>query len=262
MQISTKKETATEQDSETGTIRQIENINQNRTLNFVFTQLNQEYFSVISLVDFRIAFKAGDVYEEYSMYEVEDLLSKYIADEKKEDVRKILRKMLDVEKECEGKSGMQLKGVKTNCKEVEQTNAKKVDQRRVSFTKDIQNQGDDKMKDSENGGGEKWEYVREHTSTVTLDKKESNVKGVVVKVDRHIVKTDGFVTESFLGKNDALDTFATELQKEAINERKANNSLIDSKQEAIRSIPNMLEKVADIFKKEGKKSGLLKRSNN
>ena len=48
----------TEEQTEIG--REIENINVGRTLNFVFRQMNQEFITILHLVDVRVAYFNGD----------------------------------------------------------------------------------------------------------------------------------------------------------------------------------------------------------
>jgi hypothetical protein len=52
-------DTKTESGEETGVVRELQNINVGRTLNFVFRQMNQEYVSLLHLVDVGIAFSNG-----------------------------------------------------------------------------------------------------------------------------------------------------------------------------------------------------------
>ncbi|MEV5025414.1 Ig-like domain-containing protein [Paenibacillus sp. LPE1-1-1.1] len=61
MQVNTSYETKTSSSEETAIVREIENINVGRTLNFVFRQMNQEFITLLHLTDIRIGFFSVDM---------------------------------------------------------------------------------------------------------------------------------------------------------------------------------------------------------
>jgi len=56
VQINTNSEVSAESGEETSITREIQNINVSRTLNFTFRQMNQEFVTLLHLVDVRVAF--------------------------------------------------------------------------------------------------------------------------------------------------------------------------------------------------------------
>ncbi len=81
VQIDTMTETQKTIDQTSEIVRDIENINVGRTLNFVFCQANQEFLTLLHLVDVRVGYTNGvDAARETPLYELPELLARVMAD--------------------------------------------------------------------------------------------------------------------------------------------------------------------------------------
>ena len=97
VKIETSYEVKTSTGEETSVERTIENINVSRTLNFVFRQMNQEFISLLHLVDVRIGYfkvlqvqgqpNPQFVYREATLPQLDALLEDVIVPEKRAEVR-------------------------------------------------------------------------------------------------------------------------------------------------------------------------------
>ncbi len=87
IQINTSTEVKETEGEETVIVREIENINVSRTLNFIFRQMNQEFITLISLTDIRLAFYNGEseYTEEFSLSEMDEMITKYFMGTQEED---------------------------------------------------------------------------------------------------------------------------------------------------------------------------------
>jgi hypothetical protein len=82
---------------ETSIERQLQNINVGRTLNFVFRQMNQEFYTVLSLTDVRVAFFNGftESRREVPLPKLDDLLADVVVPGRRAEVRQNIRDALD-----------------------------------------------------------------------------------------------------------------------------------------------------------------------
>lgn len=80
VQVNTSFEVTTSEQEETAIERELSNINLSRTLNFVFRQMNQEFHSVLHLVDVRVGFFNGyaESRKEVSLPQLDSLLDTYV----------------------------------------------------------------------------------------------------------------------------------------------------------------------------------------
>ena len=83
VKVDTSNKATTEAGTENSVEREIQNINVGRTLNFVVRQLNQEFISILHLVDVKVAFWNGFVEsrQEVPLYQLGDLISRVAADD-------------------------------------------------------------------------------------------------------------------------------------------------------------------------------------
>ena len=85
VQIDTTTETKKTDEQQTEIVRDIENINVGRTLNFVFCQMNQEFITLLHLIDVRVGYTNGiDPARELPLYELPELLDRVLADDVKQ----------------------------------------------------------------------------------------------------------------------------------------------------------------------------------
>ena len=223
--IETSYERTVDQGEETTITRRIKNINLSRTLNFVFRQMNQEFHSILHLVDVRMAFFNGypGSMREYALYDIDSLISSF------------MKPSIKVKREI----------VKTK----DQLNAIVLleygEDRVFDYQGNLQELVEENMiPDGTRRSGYKYLRVippqesggtnpRGRQKYVTREeKKDSNgnviqredaryVDGVITAVKRLTMRTDGVIVEALLGQGDALDGYAKRLQEIEVARRQA-----------------------------------------
>lgn len=196
VQVNTSTEVREESGEETAITRQLENINVSRVLNFVFRQLNQEYYTFLHLVDVRVAFWNGfsESVEEVPLSQLDTLLEKYINPEmvdgktRRERVRELI-----------------------------------VDQLQTIFDyKDdpVQLVEERKIADHDS-------YLRVRKMVSEYEDPATHFKvavpGVILKVDKTVMRTDGVIVDALLGQGEALDGYSQGLQQTAVQQRQLEN---------------------------------------
>lgn len=209
--VKTSREMKREEGEEFASESQIENINVSRTLNFVFTQMNQEFITLLHLVDVRVAYVRGDIvvgesgqemhwtYREVTLSQLDGLLSQIIVPERREDVRRAIVDAL------------------TNVFDYEDVPHTLFEER--------------ELKDASGNLIDKYVRVPRITSKYKLDGKELEVPGVILSEMRNVMRTDGVVCEAILGQGTALDAYSRGLQREAVEARQLEN---DRQREALK----------------------------
>jgi hypothetical protein len=190
VEINTSYEVRETAEQETCTEREIENINRSRTLNFVFRQMNQEFITILSLVDVRVAFFNGfaETRREVTLPELETMLEEYIVPERRSQVRDEIRGELETILDFQGN-----------------LQADFVEERTI---------------------GENTRYLRvrtERTSTFKdeITGTEIEVPGIILSAHKNVMRTEGVIVEALLGVGDALDSYAARLQELEVERRQA-----------------------------------------
>ena len=189
VEINTSYEVSQTAEEETSIEREIENINLSRTLNFIFRQMNQEFISLLSLVDVRLAFFNGfaETRREYALPDMDQLLTDYIVEDKRDEVRQdivdALENILDHKDD--------LNSI-IEIKEIDPEN------KYFRVKKDLVST-----------------YVDPITGT------EIRVPGIILSANTNVLRTEGVVVEALLGIGDALDSYATQLQTLEVTRRDA-----------------------------------------
>lgn len=196
VQIETGFETTEETGEETAIQRELENINVSRTLNFVFRQMNQEFITLLHLVDVRIAFFNGfaETRKEVPLSELDSLLEDVIAQPGarrniKNDIIGALQSIKDYKDETQ--------------EFVERVQFRERNGRTVSY----------------------YRVKRDHTSTYTdaATMTEITVPGVILSANKLVLRTDGVIVEALMGQGSALDDYSQGLQDEAVRRRRLEN---------------------------------------
>jgi hypothetical protein len=192
--IQTSDERRTETWEEQGVERQLRNINVSRTLNFAFRQLNQEYFSVLHLIDIRVAFFNGyrESRTEYPLHELPRLLQTFIVEKYRKDVGQGIRnRIVDIKPLYGSASGTLVK-----------------------------TEGAD-----EAGNDPGYLVVNTKCTSTWSDPggTDITVPGLIMGVNSHIMRTDAVVVDSFLGQGNALDEYSRKLQTEATRRETLTN---------------------------------------
>ena len=190
VEVDTSYEARDVQEEEKSTEREIENINRSRTLNSVFRQMNQEFVTIASLVDVRVAFFNGfaESRDEVTLPELDSLLETYVRAEDRDRVRADIHASLGSILDYEGT-------VHT-----------------------------DFVEEREIDEANRYHRVRtEKTSTYSdpVTGTEITVPGIIVSATKNSMRTDGVLVEALLGTNSALDPYSEQLQEHEVGQREA-----------------------------------------
>jgi len=209
--------------------RNLVNLNNNRTLNFVFRQLNQEFLSVLHLVDIQLGFFGpDDNIKATGIDGAKAFIERYV---KQASVLQVYNKFIK------------------NVRFVDDYEKNRVDVlvRNVAppFDKPFKTinllAGEDIAVDDppENFGASEKESTIAFNSAELEENNEliiaddlnpiKGIPGVIIKVDRYVVRTEGIATEAILGQGDALDDYGIELQQEDIKNQKAKTRIVEAK---------------------------------
>ncbi len=189
VQVNTSFEVTEQAGEETSIEREIENLNVGRTLNFVFRQMNQEFVTLLHLVDVRIAFFNGfsESRKEVSLAVVDSLLEEYIVEDKRVEVRAAIL----------GQLGRVL-DYRDDPHTVLETIEVDADDGYTRFRRDLRSTYNDPDLDF----------------SVAVD-------GIIQSVSKNSLRTEGMIVDSLMGQGDALDEYAESLQESDMRLRKA-----------------------------------------
>ncbi len=226
VKIDTSYEVKEKTGVETSIQREIENINVSRTLNFVFRQMNQEFITLLHLVDVRVAFFNGFTksYEEVSIPDLDSLLNKVLIASKVNEVRKSIVDELTYIYDYEDKS----------CSFIEE---KKVKDKNGTVThKYLRVKKDEVSK-----------YKDKATTT------EIAVPGIILSAKKYVLRTEGIIVDALLGQGNALDEYSNRLQEETNRAKTLANDLqvakIKREEMGQKIIKDKDETAAEIYKK-------------
>lgn len=189
IQINTSYEVKEETGEETSIEREIENINLSRTLNFVFRQMNQEFFTFLTLVDVRIAFfnNFAELAREVPLPALDSLLDEFVLDDKHDEVRKVIVEQL---------------------------------QNTLDYNDDLKSIIEEKvLSQNDKYLRVKQGIISNYTDDIT--KAEFTLPGTILAVTKNVMRTEGVIVEALLGQGEALDGYATRLQELEVMRRKA-----------------------------------------
>ena len=188
VQVDTSLDIKLEATEEQAVERELENINLSRTLNFVFRQMNQEFISLLHLVDVRVAYfnGFGESRVEVPLPELDDLLNTYILPANQQQVRDAIAGELAAITDYTG-------------------------QVNTTFVQ-TQTLGSDTAAVS---------YFRVNPDAVSTyapapGAPPVTVPGVIMAADSHVMRTDGVVVDTFLGLGNALDDYSVGVQVQEV----------------------------------------------
>jgi hypothetical protein len=223
VQINTSYEVKEETGEEKSTEREIQNINVSRTLNFVFRQMNQEFITLLTLVDVRVAFFNGfaESKREVTLPEMDSLLEEVI---------------VDVAKRTEVRTAI-------------------IDQ--LQHICDYKDAEHDFIEEKSFSAGDKyWRIKKNYPDSVYEDAATGTkieVPGIIMSAMKHTLRTDGVIVEAILGQGDSLDSYSHALQDQAVAAKELANSMlkiqIQKKQMAMDLVTAGNTAGADIFSK-------------
>lgn len=233
VQINTTYEEKSTSTEEVSIVREIENINVSRTLNFVFRQMNQEFITLLHLVDVRIGYFTIDMingeekksYREVTLPQLDALLAEVIVQDKRIEVRNaILNQLMNIFDYQDRHHAF-----------IEEEPFKKKDGTVIPLSNYLR-------------------IKKDYTSTYSdgASGTEIEVPGIILAANRHVLRTDGIVVEALLGQGEALDNYSRNLQIESVREKELRNELLEAevamKRLALQIMTNKDSEAAQIYK--------------
>jgi hypothetical protein len=212
--VNTSYEEKQEEQAETSIERTIANINLSRTLNFVFRQMNQEFISILHLVDMRVAFVRFDydangelqpTYREVTLPQLEELLREVVLPAKVQEVRETILAQLTSIFDYRDEQHTDLV-LESNLKDRNGSDVAGSGYLRV-----------------------KRDYVSAYTDPITASQIE--VPGIILNVSKNVLRTEGIIVDALLGEGEALDGYAKRLQELEVNRREAEAARATSEAE-------------------------------
>lgn len=183
--VTTTTGQASTEGEETTTLRELQNINKSRTLNFAFRQLLQQYVTITYLSNIKIAFCNG--YEEslrvVDVEELDKLLEDTIQPEYIEEVCNTILKPYCTVFNYKDEPIQFIEKMTYNFGECLGLNEEEIFWRIRKDLEDTYQHGDGGL--------------------------EIKVNGPILKVKTHTLKTSSVVTDAFLGQGEALDCYVT-----------------------------------------------------
>ncbi len=203
------------------TVRELQNINKSRVLNFVFRQLLQEYISITYLSNIKIAYTNGymDSLRVVDVEDLDELLEDVIALDYRSSVKSsILKKYLKV---------LNYKGNMVDF----------LEQKTVCYDNYFE----------ENLTERYWTRTQ-NMDTYGKEGSAIEVPGVILQVQTNILRTPSLVVDALLGQGQALDCFNIKAQDAiAVGENLKNLELLQ-KLEIMEGITDAEQK-AELYKK-------------
>jgi len=199
VQVDTMSETKAALEETSEIVRDIENINVGRTLNFVFCQMNQEFISLLHLVDVRIGYTNGiDEVREVPLYELPEFLERVVVPEKREAVEQRIIRELESIHDYQGNepSGKFIVGVEDSKAPV-----------RHAVNRDFAS------------------TYSAPTARPGAPVARYSVPGVIISAKTIVMRTDDVVVDALIGQGWALDPYSRALQEEEKRRKRlANNA--------------------------------------
>jgi hypothetical protein len=218
--LETSEEISRTDQDEVTTIRNIENINYSRVLNFVFRQMLQQYITITYLDNLRLVFSNGykESIVQFKIADLDGFLTNYIIPAKRAEVKKaILLHFCNV----------------TDYLGVKQSFLEKI----VEEYNDCDSETPD----------ETYTYYRKKfgiTQTYTTGSFSFTVPGIILAVNDHMLKTDSVICDALLGQGEALDCYNNRLQNETANQAVLENERFTM--ETLRNNQKMLVEIDTI----------------
>lgn len=220
IEVNTEVSSTQISENEESVVRQVENINHSRVLNFIFRQLVQEYFTITYLNDVSIVYSNG--YPEskivVKLADIDSLLTQVINPACIEDVRKGITKLLCSVQDYQGTI--------------------------TPFIECIEETIQDCC-----GGDPPYvnKYIRKKFG-LSQTYNGVTVPGIIMNVKNRIIRTDAVIVEALLGQGEALDCYNMHLQDEAVKKTQLDNTALQQQIDIINSITPP-QKKAELYKK-------------
>lgn len=200
IRVEQTSETKTESGEETGVVREIQNINVGRTINFVFRQMNQEYASLLHLVDVGIAFSNGmpDSERIVPLWKLDSLLAEVLESANCDRIKKDLLRELRYVRDHQDTYQCFYEEFKPTIVE-----------NGVTQTIDLYNRPRPGLK-----------------STYAIGSQTVTVPGIILSATKNVMCTDGIIVDTILGQSEALDEYSKNIRIAALQTETVANDLL------------------------------------
>ncbi len=199
IQVNSETDTSATTEDETTIIRELENLNKSRVLNFVFRQLNQELLTLTYLDDITFVYSNG--YEESRKVAKLDGLKQLLTEilQNPTDITTIYANILNELSSIYDYNG-----------------------NRQSFIEEVEEEIVDAINPSTIVGTQT--YFRKSTS-LSQTAEGVTVRGIIKNVTTRVMPTESLVVDSLLGQGEALDCFNLQAQDAEIKRLQFENQL-------------------------------------
>lgn len=211
VEVKSSSEKKSTRDEQNEIVRDIENINVGRTLNFVFCQMNQEFISLLHLVDFRIGYTNGiDPLREFPLHELPELLERLTNEGTEKDPKAREKAHAWIEGEAQRIRDYRGEVAKDFLREVNESKDSKV--KRYAINRD---------------------FSSVHTDPATRTKIQ--VPGIIITANSIVMRTEDVAVDSLVGQGTALDSYARRLQQEENRRRRLANDKAEMENKLLES---------------------------
>lgn len=244
VEVNTSFEAKTTVGEEQSIVRELENVNAGRVLNFVFRQLHQEYITYLCLVDVRLAFTDGrgptskDNYREFGLNEIEKLLEMYIKPNGRDASRKLIIDELNSIFDYNGRKHSIIECVYIQS---DSSTAVTVDVAKYHEDPEVRKKSYLRIKRDRF-------YQNENPNPTTNQKnyEKHSVDGIILSKNTYILPTDSVIVESLLGQAEALDRYSLDSRTGVIEMK---NAEVQKMRLANEIVKNKDEEMANLFSK-------------
>jgi Bacterial Ig domain len=235
VQVNNDYTSKVETGEETSIEREIQNINVGRTLNFVFRQMNQEFVSILHLVDVRLAVArlyqvAGKAepeieYQEVRLPEMQSLIAKTIVPKQQQKAYETVIGLLENVPDHQDKLFNVIEHVEPT-------------------------KGGQPVPEA---GYLRFNHGLRETYVDAITGSSWDVPGVIVGVTTNVLRTEGVVVDALLGQGEGLDDYSRGLQQAAVGERVLRNKELEQeisdRQLVSKIVTDKDDDAADVYEK-------------
>lgn len=222
IEVNTSTTSTAVSESEDSIIRELENVNKSRVLNFVFRQLLQEFISLTYVHDVSFVYSTGFPFHRKSckLSGLEEMLGEILVNEKA--VRTVLNEIY-----------IQL------CSIVDREGTKQslIEKVKQKLTNCI----------NPKAGDQDLEYVRVKQG-LKQTYKDKSVNGIIIDATHRVLRTPSLIVDALLGQGEALDCYNSKLQEATTVKENLENEKLKQSIDVITQIEDPVEK-ANMYQK-------------
>jgi hypothetical protein len=233
--ITQSSETKVEEGSENSSVRELQNINVGSTLNFVFRQMNQQFYTLFHLVDAQLAYLDSSTgIRRFGVGELEELLDLAFGASPSQGIN---GPSTDPTKWATARILMRNRILSELLNVVDHTGTT------VPFIEEKSFDGVLFGTDNEPFTTKYWRSRSDMTSVFKdLPNNFSvEVPGIILSATANVMRTDAVIVDSVLGLGQGLDHYSQELQNSTVRLQKAQNDLGEAQRKRLELAQQLLE---------------------